>query len=256
MRVRVPGPFVLGAACSAAVLAGGFAVASWLLPAAVPPPPPMPRVQAETRPAPAGGIASWPEIKNGVPEVMAPSTAPAAAPARMAIPVPAPNADPQPLNLAAPAPAPPAVTPARQAIPIAEPPPVPDPIVGLRQPEAIPEPPPLRGAAPIEVVAPARALVAAAPDAAAVTGGRDDGAVPALTPLPPRRPVLDQPRQARPTGPRQRAAAVPPQPGVAEPAPAPPEPAPPAERSILGVPIPNIIPSGQRVKECLLEFKC
>jgi hypothetical protein len=248
MKVRAAGAFVLGAASSAALLAAGLGAAFWTFPTAQQQQPPasVPAMQAEGRGAPAGGIASWPEIRNGVPEMIAPAAAPAVAPA--AAPQPAPVAPPP----AAPA-VPPAPAPSRPAIAVADPPPVPDPMLGLRPSEPPPEAPPLRRAAqPGGAERSAPTAVAAAPDPAWGAGDRDEQAVRALTPLPPRRPILEQPALRRPAPVRQRAAVAPP----LDPAPAaPPEPAP-AERSILGLPIPDLIPSGRRVRECLLELKC
>jgi hypothetical protein len=240
MKVRAAGAFVLGAACSATLLAAGLAAALWVFPTAVQQPRPSatPGVHAEQRGAPAGGIASWPEIRNGVPEMIGP-----------AAPPPAPAGLPTPATAAAtPIPGPP-----RPALAVAEPPSVPDPMLDLRPSEPPPEAPPLRGAAQPEP--PARSApvaVAAAPDPGLGAADGDEQAVPAVTPLPPRRPILEQPALRRPAPVRQRAAvAPPPDPGPA----VPPEPAPP-ERSILGLPIPDLIPSGRRVKECLLELKC
>jgi len=266
MRAGAARAFVLGAACSAALLAGGLATIWWMFPTVVPQPPAPPLARA----APAGNIANWPEIKNGVPQVIAtPSEAPAPSaqatvPSPPLPPVPAtPRAPPAaPPTPAAPAAAP-AVPPtstaasassagARPAIALAEPPPVPDPMLGLRASE----PPPLRGPAQLDAAEqPAGAIVAAAPDSAAEAGARDEQ-VPALTPLPPRRPVLEQPPVRRQHAPRQRAAAAPPDAAPVAAEPAPQEAAAPTRPSILGVPIPDIIPSGRRVKECLLELKC
>jgi hypothetical protein len=110
-----------------------------------------------------------------------------------------------------------------------------------------------RAAQPDNSGQPARAALAVARDPAALAN--DDQAVPSVTPLPPRRPILGEPAARRAASPRQRAAtAPPPESAAAEPAAPPPAPAP--ERSILGVTIPDILPSGQRVKECILEFKC
>jgi hypothetical protein len=259
--MRAAGAFVLGAGCSAAVLAAGFAGLLWVFPTALPVPQPLaqqpvPSAQSSSRAAPAGGIASWPEIRNGVPEVIGSTVPSAPAPARVAAPEPAPAAPPVPTPVRPPqVVAAPARLPARPAIALAEPPPVPDPVVALRRSEPPPETVPLSGAAqPDNPGQPARAAVASAPDPAALAG--EDQAVPSVTPLPPRRPMLGEPGARRAASPRQRAAAAPPpEPAPAEPA-APPQPAPAPERSILGVPIPDILPSGQRVKECILEFKC
>src|SRR4051812_25333944 len=125
MRMRAAGAFVLGAGCSAAVLAGGFAGPLWAVSAAlpVPPrvaPPPRPSAQASSRAAPAAGIASWPEIRNGVPEVIGNTVPPPPAPASVAAPEPAPAAPPMPTPVRPPqVVAAPARLPARPAIALA-----------------------------------------------------------------------------------------------------------------------------------------
>jgi hypothetical protein len=252
--MRAGRAFVLGAACSAALLAAGLAAAFWVFPTALPEgrQPASPQARAEARPAPAGNIASWPEIKNGVPEMIAATSGPAAAPPAAAALPPAPVAPTAAAVVAPSAPRPTAAPLATLAV--AEPPPVPDPMPGLRAAEPPLEAPPLRGAAQAE--SPDEpTTVAAAPDPVTEAGAGDEQAVPAVTPLPPRRPFLEPAIRRSPPA-RQRAAAAAPAANTGAPAPsAAPEPAA-AERSILGLPIPDIIPSGRRVKECLLELKC
>jgi hypothetical protein len=242
--MRAGRAFVLGAACSAALLAAGLAAAFWVFPTALPEgrQPASPQARAEARPAPAGNIASWPEIKNGVPEMIAATSGPAAAPPAAAVVAPsAPRAAPVP----------------QATLALTEPPPVPDPMLGLRAAEPPPDAPPLRGAAqPDSREQPLAAAVAAAPDPVAEAGVGGEQAIPAVTPLPPRRPFLEPAVRRSPPARQRAAAAAPPAPDSGTPAPSA-APAPPAaERSILGLRLPDIIPSGRRVKECLLELKC
>jgi hypothetical protein len=254
--MRAGRAFVLGAACSAALLAAGLAAAFWVFPTALRQArqPASSEARLEARAAPAGNIASWPEIKNGVPEMIAATSAPTAAPSPAAALPPVPVA---PTATAVVAPSAPRAAPAPQAtLALTEPPPVPDPMLGLRATESSPDAPPLRGAAPPDSrEQPLAAAVAAAPNPVAEAGAGDEQAVPAVTPLPPRRPFVEPAIRRSPPA-RQRAVAAAPAPEPRAPAPsAAPEPAA-AERSILGLPIPDIIPSGRRVKECLLELKC
>ena len=248
MRVRAAGAFVLGAVCSAGILAAGLGATFWFFPTALPLRD-APQRSAEERPRPGPAIANWPEIRNGVPDVIGPTSRGAAATAAV------PSIAPPPAVVAPveiqPVAAAPLPAPIRPAIAVAEPPPVPDPMLALRPSE----PPPVRRESDEEAPALRTATAeAAASDAPAQAGVGDEQAVPAVAPLPPRRPILAEPASRRPVPPRQRAAAAPP---AAAPAPAePPPPQEPPRPSILGLPLPDIIPSGQRVKECLLELKC
>ncbi|HYY85110.1 MAG TPA: hypothetical protein VE686_11510, partial [Beijerinckiaceae bacterium] len=78
MRVRAAGAFVLGAVCSAGVLAAGLGAMLWFLPTALPLRD-APQSSAEERPRSGPDIANWPEIRNGVPDVIAPTSRGAAA---------------------------------------------------------------------------------------------------------------------------------------------------------------------------------
>ena len=251
MRVRAAGAFVLGAVCSAGVLTAGLGAMLWFFPTALPLRD-APQRSAEERPRPGPDIANWPEIRNGVPDVIARTSRDAAATAAV------PSIAPPPAIVAPveipPVAAAPVPAPIRPAIAVAEPPPVPDPMLALRS-DSSSEAPPLRRESDEEIPALRTATSeAAASGAPAQAGAGDDQAIPALVPLPPRRPIIAEPAPRRPVPPRQRAAAAPPE---AASAPAePPTPQEPARPSILGLPIPDIIPSGQRVKECLLELKC
>ena len=90
MRVRAAGAFVLGAVCSAGVLTAGLGAMLWFFPTALPLRD-APQRSAEEPPRPGPSIANWPEIRNGVPDVIAPTSrgATATAPVPSIAPPPA-----------------------------------------------------------------------------------------------------------------------------------------------------------------------
>jgi hypothetical protein len=236
-----------------------------------------------------GRIEQWPEIKDGVPEVVQ-ATAPAPGPwlpssATAVAAPPAPSEPPvrdlsaRPTETATPAPPPAPAPPTSPQPPERAAAARPDADAVLAQLRASARPPPVElnpqefarettaaepsEGTPTETVA-AISGSPESPDADAGETGAAAGPAPTVAPLPPRRPK-SMGAEPRPKPAERRTVAsagdsAPAEARAASPAPAVAESAPAANQDervrLFGMAMPAFIPNERKIKNCLLEFRC